>query len=176
MSLNVYLIGALVVATAVYPAAWLLVHTYRRYRGTHVVTCPETKKSVAVELDAGQAAFSALLGHPEVRVTSCTHWPERQDCGQKCLEQIEKAPEACLLRGVLLRWYEGKRCFYCGKPFDSLDSFALKTPAGVTVDWREIPAEKIPEILWTNQPVCWDCHVEQVFKQACSQFEVVAGR
>jgi hypothetical protein len=51
----------------------------------------------------------------------------------------------------------------CGKTFGPISWHdhqpALLSPEGKTVQWREVPPEKLPEILETHRPVCWDCHV-----------------
>ncbi len=78
-----------------------LAGAWAKYRGTRVVVCPENREMVAVHVDAGHAAFSASQGHPDLRLESCTRWPEKAGCGQECLGQIESAPEACLLRTIL---------------------------------------------------------------------------
>ena len=85
-----------------------LARAFLAYRGTRVVVCPENREMVAVQVDAGHAALSASQGRPDLRLESCTRWPEKAGCGQECLGQIESAPEACLLRNILGDWYQGK--------------------------------------------------------------------
>ena len=92
-----------------------LAGAFLRYRGTRVVVCPENREMVAVQVDAGHAALSAPQGRPELRLESCTRWPEKAGCGQECLGQIESAPQACLLRNILGDWYQGKSCAFCGR-------------------------------------------------------------
>lgn len=60
---------------------------FARYRGDRLVTCPETKNPVVVELDAHHAAVTGLTGKPETRIAGCTRWPEREECDQACLPQ-----------------------------------------------------------------------------------------
>jgi len=43
-------------------------------------------------VDEGHAAATTALGDPELRLKGCSHWPEREQCGQECLSQIESAP------------------------------------------------------------------------------------
>ena len=62
-----------------------------------LITCPETGKPAAVKVDAGQAVRESVLGHPKIRLEECSRWPERQNCGQECLSQIEADPENCLV-------------------------------------------------------------------------------
>ena len=68
------------------PALWGLA-IYQRYTGSRAVTCPENGRQVAVSFDAVHAAITGLGGHSELRLTDCTRWPERMDCGQECISQ-----------------------------------------------------------------------------------------
>jgi hypothetical protein len=161
------------VATATLVAVYVLlraaVTTYLESRGTRVVTCPETKTTTAVALDAGRAALTAGLPEPELRVTSCTHWPERRDCGQRCLAEIRSAPEGCLARAMLANWYRGRSCVTCGRALGEIDWMerrpALMSPERRTVEWHEVPAEGLPEVLSTHLPVCWSCHIAESFRR-----------
>jgi hypothetical protein len=66
---------------------------YLKYHGARLIRCPETGKDEGVIVDAAGAAAQALTGHraaPHLR--TCTRWPERKDCGQECLRQVEAAP------------------------------------------------------------------------------------
>jgi hypothetical protein len=141
---------------------------YLGLRGTRVVTCPETGKPVAIEVDARHAAVTAASGRPHLRLRDCSRWPERRGCGQECLRQAEEAPEDCLARVMLARWYAGKACVYCGKPFE-VDGWghkpALMNAGGRTFEWHEVRPEALPEVLATHLPVCWDCHIAETFRR-----------
>jgi hypothetical protein len=170
MTTVLYAIAALVILLAIYPAIPILLATWRKYRGTRVVTCPETQRPVAVHVNAGRAAVDALLGgEPRLRLSDCTRWPERRNCGQECLAQIEAAPENCLVQTMLARWYADKKCVFCGKPLNHQYWLqhrpALMSPDRVTYEWRDIPPETLPEVLAAYQPVCWDCHVAESFRR-----------
>jgi len=80
-----------VLALSFIPVILLTVRTLIRHRGTRVVTCPDTRHPAAIRLDAGHAAFTTATGPTELRVQSCALWPERADCGQECVSQIETA-------------------------------------------------------------------------------------
>jgi hypothetical protein len=148
---------------------WLIegVKFYRTYHGKRIITCPETRRPAAVEVAAARGAFSTLVA-PELRLRDCSRWPEKKDCGQFCLSQIEAAPEDCLVTSIINRWYLGKHCVYCSRPFLRLEwnehRPALRDAAGATVQWNEVPAEKLPEVLATHAPVCWHCHVAESFR------------
>ncbi len=149
---------------------------YRRFRGRRLVICPAVKKPVAVTVDASKAAISAALGEARLRIQECSRWPapkpgerERRRCGQHCLAQIEAAPEDCLIKNMLARWYAGKSCALCRSPIGEVDWLGQK-PALLgcdrnTVSWDEVAAEQLPEVLASYRPVCWNCHVAESFRR-----------
>jgi len=142
--------------------------SYFKLRGKRLVTCPETRRPAAVELDALKAARESFFTSPYLRLSDCSRWPEREGCGQECLRQIEVAPDECLVRNFVSRWYEGKKCAYCGRLIRELDWLghkpALMSPEKRTVYWDSIPAEKLSEVFAEYQPVCWDCHITETFR------------
>jgi hypothetical protein len=144
------------------PMGWVVLRAYRRFRGKRVVTCPETGCAAAVEVDRAHAAVTTAMGEPELRLTSCTQWPEKKGCGQDCVSQIEASPDGCLVRSMLVDWYRGADCVICRKQIPEIHSSdnkpALETPEGRTIEWDEVKAEDLPQVLKTHRPVCWDCH------------------
>ena len=89
------------------------IRAYFEYRGKSLITCPETHKPEAVDVAAGEVAVGAFLSEPTLRLKECSRWPERQDCGQECLSQIEVGPANCLVWNIVAQWYEGKSCAFC---------------------------------------------------------------
>jgi hypothetical protein len=162
---------AVVAVASLWLAAFVVlqaVATWRRWRGTRVITCPENQKPAAVDVDLGYALAGAVVGHPELRLRDCSRWPEKQHCGQACLAQVEEAPEACLVRTMLERWYEGKACAYCRRPFGPTHWHdhkpGLRSPEGRLREWADVPPETLTEVLRTHQPVCWNCLVAEGFR------------
>jgi hypothetical protein len=146
------------------------VRTYFRLRGKMLVTCPETKKPAAVDVDAKAAAEYSILTKPHFRLSECSRWPERQGCGQECLSQIEAALEECLVRRFVAKWFAGKACAYCGKPIEGIDWLGGQRPALLdsdrkTVQWDQIRPEELPEVLARYAPVCWNCHITESFRR-----------
>jgi hypothetical protein len=144
-------------------AVWRLARAWWKYRGRRVITCPENQQAAGVVVDARHAAATALGKSPELRLSSCSRWPERAGCGQECLSQIEASPVECLVRNILTKWYEGKVCAWCGQPFGEID-WAGRKPAllgadGVSIEWSEVPPERLQETLATASPVCFACHM-----------------
>jgi hypothetical protein len=145
------------------------IRAYFDYRGKRLITCPETHKPEAVDVAAGEAALGAFLSEPTLRLNQCSRWPEREDCGQECLRQIEVNPENCLVWNIVSKWYEGKQCVFCHKTLSELHHLdhapALLSPDHKTVEWRELRPEQLPEVFSTHRPVCWNCHVAETFRR-----------
>ena len=145
------------------------VRTFFAFRGKRVVTCPETHKPVAVNVDVKEAAMGAFLKEPTLRLNQCTRWPERQNCGQECLQQIEADPANCLVWNMVSKWYEGKNCVFCRKPIGHLHHLdhapALQAPDHKTIEWKRVRPEDLPEVFATHQPVCWNCHITEPFRR-----------
>ena len=166
-SVTFWLVAALVliVFASLIPKAARIIRSYLRFRGKRLVTCPETQRPAAVEVDAAHAALSASTGLEHLELQRCSRWPERGGCGQECLQQIELAPEGCLVRTIVTQWYAGKACALCGQMIQAVDWMGHK-PALLdrdrkTVYWDAIPAEKLPDVFATHAPVCWDCHIAE---------------
>ena len=141
-----------------------------RLQGKRVLSCPETGEAVGVDLDAGRAAASSLLGgRPALSLTDCTRWPERAGCDQACLRQIEGAPESCKLQTMLTEWYRGKKCSFCRKPFDEINwadhKPALLAPDLRTIEWKDVRPEMVDLVLSTHGAVCWNCHIAESFRR-----------
>lgn len=51
------------------------------------VTCPETGDTASVKLDRKRAVLS-LLYDARQKVTDCSRWPERANCGRRCERSI----------------------------------------------------------------------------------------
>jgi len=146
-----------------------VVRAFLRARGKRLVTCPETHCAAAVELDAKGAAIRALRGATYHCLRDCSRWPEKQDCAQACLPQVEALGQGCLVRNIVAGWYQGKACVYCHKPVDYITEWtghmpALLGPDSRSVTWGDVPPEKLPEIFATHQPVCWSCHIAETFR------------
>ena len=163
-----YLIVTVLVATAIFFGIRWLARVYSRYGGTRPVTCPETGKFALVEVDALHASLTSTVGLPDIRLEHCSRWPLNEQCGQECLVDLDVAPGQCLVSGVLMRWYRGRKCCYCGKPMEELHWIdhkpALLSPEGLLVQWSEVSIENFSTVLNTHLPVCWDCYVVQSFR------------
>jgi len=164
--------GSLIAIVLLAVASWFgirwFIRAYSRYRGTRIVTCPETGRPAIVEVDALHASLTSTVGLPHIRLEKCWHWPLKEECGQECLADLDVAPDECLISGVLMRWYRGKKCVYCGKPFEELHWIdhhpALQGPDGELIGWREVHMDNLWNVLETYLPVCWNCYIAQKFR------------
>ena len=134
-----------------------------RQQGPRAIVCPENLRPAGVTVDARHAALTGFAGTGEFRLSSCSRWPERAGCGQECLAQIQASPEGCLVRNILVKWYEGKSCVFCGKTFAAIE-WAAREPAlvsadKISVEWSRVPAEQLTQTLETASPVCFACHM-----------------
>jgi hypothetical protein len=163
-----YLIVIALIASASYVGFMWLVRAYSRYRGIKIVTCPETGRPAVVEIDALHASMTSTVGSPDIRLENCWRWPLKEQCGQECLTDLDVAPGQCLVSGVLMRWYRGKHCVYCGKPFEELHwadhKPALQSPEGALVRWNGVSVENLSMVLETHLAVCWNCYIAQSFR------------
>ncbi len=73
------------------PALWGR-EIYSQYSAPRAVICPETHQQVGITIDAPHAALTGLRGHSDFRLSDCTRWPERADCGQDCLPEAQRNP------------------------------------------------------------------------------------
>ena len=142
---------------------------YRKFRGNRIISCPENHRPAAVRVAAAKAAIQAATGTPHLQLSECSRWPEMAGCGQECLAQIQEAPKACLVSNIVNRWYQGRSCAYCHKPFDEIQWHdhppAVVDQQGETIEWTAIPLDHLQQTLSTHWPVCWNCHIAETFRR-----------
>jgi hypothetical protein len=165
----VYLIAVALVAVLIYFGIRYFVRSSKQFRGARVIICPETGKQAMVEVDANRAALTSLLRQTDIRLESCWRWPLHKDCGQECLLQLDVAPAECLVRSVLMKWYRGKKCAFCQRPFGEIELIdhkpALLNPEGLTVEWSAVPISAVNKAMASYLPICWNCHIAQTFRR-----------
>ncbi len=119
----------------------------RRRHKTTVVICPTMKLPAEVGLD------------PELRMESCSRWPELQSCSQSCMPQVQFSAEDL---HDFAAHYEGKKCSSCGTALTRDDWYksrlaVLENNTGVP----KIPGADRPSILSvpeTCDPICSACY------------------
>lgn len=169
MGAAAYILAAILVLAVALVGVGIFIRAYWTSRGRRVVTCPETGKPAGVDLDKRHVAVTSVGGRPNLRLSDCSRWPEREACGQECLEQIRQSPEGCLVRSMLTQWYQDKACYFCGKTFGDIHWMdhkpALLDMERKILEWEEVPAEHLPGVLETHLPVCFDCNVAETFRR-----------
>jgi len=163
-------IGTLILAAAAFFFLFGFLTTYLRYRRAFLITCPENYQPAGVKVDAiGAGRWAALSGEPYLHLNQCTRWPEMAGCDQACLAQLEHAPEACAVRNIVSAWYEGKRCVYCKGAIENIAWHerppAVRTPDGVTREWKDFQTERLPIAFSSGEAVCWHCHIVESFRK-----------
>ncbi len=82
------LLVVVIVATGLlFVVAPVVADAYARYRNGKTLTCPETQRSAEVTLNTRQAALGAAFGKSRLRVKSCSFWPEKSGCAEKCVKE-----------------------------------------------------------------------------------------
>ena len=148
---------------------WMAIRGYRLYSKAHVLACPDTGAAVAVKLHVVRAAATNLTGKADLRVKSCSRWPEKRNCGQECLSQIKAAPGACSVRSIMANAYRGARCALCDAEIGEIGRGGRKpvlmSPDRKTrIEWDEVPPQDLPKILATHSKICQDCHTEEFLR------------
>lgn len=171
------LISAAILIVILSVARWMA--KWLNYRGQRLVTCPENRRPAGVRLDAAHAVLTAWP-KAHMRLDSCSRWPERAGCGQQCLRQIEESPEDCLVRNILAKWYEDKSCVSCGQPFREI-RWEVQKPAllradKTTVEWKDIPVDRLPVELERSSPLCFACHMASSLVQQHPELAIDRGR
>jgi hypothetical protein len=166
---TMFLVLAVAFVLSWIPAGVVYVFARRRNSGERAITCPETLSPEVVRVDAGHAAWTELRGEKDLRLTACSRWPEKADCGQDCIAQIECAPDGCLVRERLEGWYRDASCALCGMEIEPIRWFnrrpGLRSPDGRALSWEEIPARDLPAALATHRAICPDCLVAESFRE-----------
>jgi hypothetical protein len=153
-------------------AIWLVVLYFQRaggafmtYRGIRVVTCPATGQPAAVQVATCRSALRSIFGNPAPRIHACSEWPGRCNCDQACAREIRTAPADSLIPSILTRWYQDRACVCCGAPLRQFQlgrhQPCLMSPERKLIEWKDIPPEKIPQVLPSAAAVCWKCLVAE---------------
>jgi hypothetical protein len=152
-----FLIGGAIVLSLVFIFSF---GVYRRNRGKRIITCPESKVHEEVEVDSRHAFVTALRGREELRLKSCSRWPEREGCGQECLAEIAPAPDSVMR--LVRKWYEAEGCATCGSAFTPRDwegqRLGLLDQGLNLIAIRDLPFEGLPLSLRQYRAICAKCH------------------
>jgi len=119
----------------------------RRFSKSTVVICPTVKLPAEVGLD------------PELRMESCSRWPELQSCSQSCMPQVQFSAEDL---NDFAAHYEGKKCSSCGTALTRDDWYksrlaVLETNPGVSKA-PEVHRPSMLSVPGTGDPICSACY------------------
>jgi len=160
-----FFLGAVLVTGL--PLALSLQNFYRS-RGRESVTCPDSGQTAEVEMDSYFAFTTAWRGQEHSRLESCSRWPEKIDCGQECLAQLEPSPEN--IERLLTRWYAGKSCAICMRTLSPADwqrsRVGVLNPEYRLFELRQLNLYYLQAALENMRPLCWNCHQEERARQA----------
>jgi len=144
-------------------------HDRRPGTGRCVVCFSRGSRSSSVFQVARKTSGNLSRNTCSSRLQECSRWPEREDCGQECLKQIEADPQNCRVWNIVDKWYDGKKCVFCRKPIGPLHHLdhvpALLGPDFKTCEWKDVAPEDLPRVCSTHHPVCWNCHVAETFRR-----------
>ena len=160
-----FFLGAILVTGL--PVA-LSLQNYYQNRGRRSALCPDSGQPVYIKVDHEYAFWTALRGVEHSRLKSCSRWPEKGDCGQECLTQINPSPEN--VNRLLSRWYEGKSCAICERSLSPSDwrrsRLALLNEQHKLFELRHMHLDELQSTLQHMRPLCWNCHQEERARQA----------
>jgi hypothetical protein len=160
MSTQSFVILLVAIVLVVY--AGIAIRTWWRFRGTRVVTCPETRRAAGVTVDVGHAMASAVWERADVRIAGCSCWPERCGCEESCVPQIEASPEGTRVTTMAERFFQGRRCVLCQRRIGPTRAGALQPGfmdplTRQVVEWTQVPAPDLPDAIARRRPLCPDC-------------------
>jgi hypothetical protein len=146
----------------------LSLQTYYANRGRQSVTCPDSEQPADVEIDRKFGFWTALRGQEHSRLQSCSRWPDKGDCGQECLAQLDPSPEN--VDRLLRKWYEGKSCAICSRDLSPSDwrrsRLAVLNQQHKLFELRQMQLNELQSTLQDMRPLCWNCHQEERARQA----------
>jgi hypothetical protein len=165
--LALFFLGAALVTGL--PLAMSLQNYYRN-RGRQSAICPENGEPVDVEMDNKYAFWTAWRGQEHTRLQSCTRWPEKGDCGQECLAQLDPSPEN--VERLMLGSYRDKTCAICTRAITPSDwrrgRLAWLDDGHRLVELRQVNLKQLQFALEGMRPLCWTCHQEERVRQAAT--------
>ena len=137
---------------------------------TRLVYCPETGEPQEVQVDRRHELLTLWRDIREVRLKSCSRWPERRNCEQDCLAQIDPTSQ---VERILVRWYDGKNCARCAMPLAGRDwkmgRAAALDPSGRMVQLRDMDWKQFPNSLMLYDPLCWKCHEAELERRRAAR-------
>jgi hypothetical protein len=160
--MSIYVFVPLVFAVVLLVYVGIAIATWRRLRGLRVVSCPETRRPAGVTVDLGHALATAVWEAADVRLASCSCWPERQGCDEGCVPQIETGEAATRPRAIAARFFERRSCAICLRRIKPLTHGAhqpgfMNPITREATPWDQLPAQDLPDAVASHRALCRDC-------------------
>jgi len=169
MATEQYLVIALLVIAAAFLTRRLLAATHAwKFHGLMLVTCPEDHKPAAVKVATARAAVQEFANRGHLELSDCSRFHGKPTCDQDCLREVEENPDEHRVWNIASKWFEGKVCAFCHKPIEAVSHIdhapaLMRIVDRQTVEWKELPAEQLPDAFAACVPVCWSCHMTESF-------------
>ena len=84
------------------------------------------------------------------------------------------------MRNVLAQWYRGKVCGSCGRELGEVDWASarpgLLTSGGNSLEWQQVSADKLFEVLESSLPLCFACHMANRLVHEHADLAIDRGR
>lgn len=140
----------------------------KQNRGRHGIICPETRNPADIELDGRYAMQTAAHNYEHSRIASCSRWPEKDECDQECLAQVNPSPEN--IERLLSKWCSGKVCGLCDRALRASD-WAFSRIGWLDenrklIELHDIELKNLQQELQDKRPLCWTCHLQERERQA----------
>ena len=164
MSVQLFVMLLLAIVLATYVG--IAVRTWIRFRGMRVVTCPETRRSAGVAVDIGHAMFSKVWEGADVRIATCSRWPDRRGCEETCVRQIQASVDGTRARTIAARFFQGRRCAICQRRIEPLGRSTsqpgfMNPVTREVVAWIHVPPQNLPDAISSRRALCPDCTVAE---------------
>lgn len=130
------------------------------------------------QTDADRARQRAATAHIDMAIAATTDdLRHRRRARSRASEGDDDAESAgvsaplpdSLASAVVSEWARGRACVSCGAPVTGMKfsghHIALLEPSGITREWVDVAADRLPLALATSLPICWNCHVAATFRR-----------
>lgn len=148
---------------------WFLVRALairRQLKGDRIVVCPETGQPATVRIDLA-LAVAGDDGSAPAPLEACSRWAERGHCDQPCVAAAHLPASAA--SALVKAWAKGRPCTSCqGEVVEHAFAghhISLLEPTGLSREWVDVAADRLPLALATSLPLCWNCHQAATFRR-----------
>ena len=138
---------------------------WNRRRVEGIVTGQDDMRPRLDHLDVGRA----IAHDPSSDGGPTEAWPGRAHPGDGDPTPYPPAATDNSPSAQVRQWARGRQCVTCGGPLVESrlagHHIALLEPSGMTREWVDVAADRLPLALATCLPMCWNCHVAATFRR-----------